>query len=79
MNEIPRNHRAFEEVHEGYLGDPMLSAPTAKACTCLPPAFFCRVTKLVTVFASGLVVRSSSGGDFGLSLLAWPGQFRKTT
>ncbi|MQL87166.1 hypothetical protein Taro_019696 [Colocasia esculenta] len=55
-----------------YERNPMLSAPTTKACTYLPPAFFCRVTQLVTMFASGLVVRSSSGGDFGLPLLAWP-------
>ncbi|MQL70106.1 hypothetical protein Taro_002394 [Colocasia esculenta] len=53
-------------------GNPMLSAPTAKACTCLPPALFCYVNKLLTVLASWLIVRSSRGGDFGLSLLAWP-------
>ncbi|MQL86400.1 hypothetical protein Taro_018932 [Colocasia esculenta] len=52
----------------------MIPTPTAKACSRLPPALFYRVTQLVTMLASGLVVRSSRGGDFGLSLLAWPVQ-----
>ncbi|MQM00555.1 hypothetical protein Taro_033293, partial [Colocasia esculenta] len=56
---IPETLLIFLE--EWAFRNPMLSAPTMKACTCLPPAFFCRVTKLLTMLASWFVVRSSSG------------------
>ncbi|MQL92602.1 hypothetical protein Taro_025231 [Colocasia esculenta] len=62
----------FSQVSSNVLGNPMISAPTTKACTCLPPALFCGMAQFVTVFASGLVVRGGRSGDFGLSLLAWP-------
>ncbi|MQL89274.1 hypothetical protein Taro_021840 [Colocasia esculenta] len=41
----------------------MLSVPTMKACTCLPPALFRGMAQFVTVFASGLVVWGGRSGD----------------
>ncbi|MQM03714.1 hypothetical protein Taro_036499, partial [Colocasia esculenta] len=60
-----------DDRHNGTVINAMLTTPATQSRTCLPPAFFGNVTRLVTMLALGFVW-GRGGKDLGLSLLAWP-------